>query len=84
MFIVTFDCSLCLYIKLTFFLKKKFVFQLLPIMMKNAVENDSEFDKPLPLNSFKHLGIFFNKDSANKHVSDHLFISHKYCDLFLV
>lgn len=51
-------------------------------MMKNAVENDPEFDKPLPLNSFKHLGIFFNKDSANKHVNDHLFISHKYCDLF--
>ncbi|CAH8655945.1 unnamed protein product [Schistosoma intercalatum] len=41
--------------------------ELLPIMMKNAVENDPEFDKPLPLNSFKHLGIFFNKDSANKH-----------------
>ncbi|VDP18361.1 unnamed protein product [Schistosoma margrebowiei] len=36
-------------------------------MMKNAVENDPEFDKPLPLNSFKHLGIFFNKDAANKH-----------------
>ncbi|XP_018645173.1 hypothetical protein Smp_173680 [Schistosoma mansoni] len=36
-------------------------------MMKNVVENDPEFNKPLPLNSFKHLGIFFNKDAANIH-----------------
>ncbi|CAI2736733.1 unnamed protein product [Schistosoma spindalis] len=41
--------------------------ELLPIMIKNAVDHDPEFDKPLPLNSFKHLGIFFNKDAANKH-----------------
>uniref|UniRef100_A0A5K4F8J6 Bifunctional lysine-specific demethylase and histidyl-hydroxylase n=2 Tax=Schistosoma mansoni TaxID=6183 RepID=A0A5K4F8J6_SCHMA len=41
--------------------------ELLPIMMKNVVENDPEFNKPLPLNSFKHLGIFFNKDAANIH-----------------
>ncbi|KAK4475467.1 hypothetical protein MN116_002518 [Schistosoma mekongi] len=40
--------------------------ELLSIMMKYAVENDPEFNKPLPLNSFKHLGIFFNQDSASR------------------
>ncbi|KAH8869426.1 Lysine-specific demethylase NO66 [Schistosoma japonicum] len=40
--------------------------ELLSIMMKYAVENDPEFNKPLPLDSFKHLGIFFNKDSSSK------------------
>ncbi|CAH8599362.1 unnamed protein product [Schistosoma turkestanicum] len=41
--------------------------ELLPIMIKNAVENDPEFHKPLPLNAFKYLGVFFNKNEANKH-----------------